>query len=117
MLNIYNWSKTDKKTKKKILDRAMFDISKIKEYVAGWIEVIKKEGDEGIVKYIRQFDNKSFNLKDLKVTRRDIEKAYKKVNPKIINVIKRQISISRQNALSKVRQETVLKSFLPGVQV
>ena len=117
MLNIYNWSKTDKKTKKKILDRAMFDISKIKEYVAGWIEVIKKEGDEGIVKYIRQFDNKSFNLKDLKVTRRDIEKAYKKVNPKIINVIKRQISISRQNALSKVRQETVLKSFVPGVQV
>ena len=117
MLNIYNWSKTDKKTKKKILDRAMFDISKIKEYVAGWIEVIKKEGDEGIVKYIRQFDNKSFNLKDLKVTKDDIEKAYKKVCPKIVEVIKRQISISRQNALSKVRQETVLKSFVPGVQV
>lgn len=99
------------------MDRAMFDISKIKEYVAEWIEVIKKEGDQGIVKYIRKFDNKSFNINDLKVTKDDIKNAYKKVSPKIVDVIKRQISISRQNALSKVRQETVLKSLVPGVQV
>lgn len=99
------------------MDRAMFDISKIKEYVAEWIEVIKKEGDQGIVKYIRKFDNKTFNINDLKVTKNDIKNAYKKVNPKIVDVIKKQISISRQNALSKVRQETVLKSFVPGVQV
>jgi len=117
MLNIYKWSETDTKTKKKIMDRAMFDISKIRDYVAEWIEVIKKEGDEGIVKYIRQFDNKSFTLKDLKVTKTDIERAYKKVSPKIVEAIKRQISISRQNALSRVGQETVLKSFVPGVQV
>ena len=117
MLNIYNWSETNKETRKKIMDRAMFDISKIKEYVAEWIEVIKKEGDDGIVKYVRQFDNKAFNLKDLKLTKDDIEKAYKKVNPKVVEIIKRQISISRQNALSKSQQETVLKSFVPGVQV
>lgn len=117
MLNIYKWSETNWATKKKIMDRAMFDISKIKEYVAEWIEVIKKEGDQGIVKYIRKFDNKSFNINDLKVTKDDIKNAYKKVSPKIVDVIKRQISISRQNALSKVRQETVLKSFVPGVQV
>lgn len=35
----------------------------------------------------------------------------------MVEVLKRQISISRQNALSRVRQETVLKSFIPGVQV
>lgn len=117
MLNIYKWSDTDSKTKKKIMDRAMFDISKIREYVAQWIEVIKTEGDDGIVKYIRKFDNKTFDLKELRVSKIDIEKAYKKVSPKVVDVIKRQISISRQNALSKVRQETVLKSFVPGVQV
>ncbi len=117
MLNIYKWSETDKKTKKKILDRAMFDISEIREYVAKWIDVIKKEGDDGIVKYIREFDNKSFTLKDLKVSKDDIKNAYKRVNPKVVEVIKRQISISRQNALSETRQETVLKSFVPGVQV
>jgi len=117
MLNIYKWSKTNKKIKKKILDRAMFDISEIREYVAKWIDVIKKEGDDGIVKYIREFDNKSFTLKDLKVSKTDIENAYKRVNLKVVKVIKRQIFISRQNALSKARQETVLKSFVPGVQV
>ena len=117
MLHIYQWSETDQQTKKKIMERAMVDISSIRDYVAEWIEVIKQEGDAGIEKYTRQFDNKKFDLKNLKVTKRDIENAYKKVNPKVIEVIKRQISISRQNALSKVRQETVLKSFIPGVQV
>ncbi|PIY72583.1 histidinol dehydrogenase [Candidatus Roizmanbacteria bacterium CG_4_10_14_0_8_um_filter_33_9] len=117
MLNIYKWSETNKKIKKKILDRAMFDISEIREYVAKWIDVIKKEGNEGIVKYIREFDNKSFTLKDLKVSKNDIKNAYKRINPKVVEVIKRQISISRQNALSNARQETVLKSFVPGVQV
>lgn len=117
MLNIYNWSKTDKNIKKRILDRAMFDISSIRDYVAEWIEVVKNEGDQGILKYTRQFDNKNFQLKDLKVSKEDIEKAYKSVNPKVVEIIKRQISISRQNALSKTKQETVLKSFIPGVQV
>jgi len=117
MLHIYQWSKTDQNTKKKLMKRAMFDISSIRDYVANWIEVIKQEGDAGILKYTRQFDNKNFDLKDLKVSKCDIEKAYKTVNPKVVEIIKRQISISRQNALSKVRRDTVLKSFIPGVQV
>jgi histidinol dehydrogenase len=117
MLTIYDWSKTNEQTKKKIMDRAMFDISSIRDYVSGWIETIKTEGDAGILKYTREFDNKNFELKDLKVTKSDIEKAYKAVDPKIVEVIKKQISISRQNALSKASQETVLKSFVPGVQV
>lgn len=117
MLQVYNWSKTDIKTRQKIMDRSILDISSIRDYVADWINVIKIEGDSGIVKYTRQFDNKNFNLGDLKVTKDDIKKAYKQVNSKVVEVIKQQISISRQNALSKVKQETVLKSFIPGVQV
>lgn len=117
MLQVYNWSKTDIKTRQKIMDRSILYISSIRDYVEDWINVIKIEGDSGIVKYIRQFDNKNFNLGDLKVTKDDIKKAYKQVNSKVVEVIKRQINISRQNALSKVKQETVLKSFIPGVQV
>ncbi|HSW97511.1 MAG TPA: histidinol dehydrogenase [Candidatus Saccharimonadales bacterium] len=117
MLHIYQWSKTNQQTKKKLLERAMVDISSIRDYVAEWIETIKREGDAGIVKYTRQFDNKNFQLKDLVVTKNDIKKAYQAVDPRVVDVIKRQISISRQNAMSKAKQETVLKSFIPGVQV
>lgn len=117
MFNIYRWSQTDPQLKKKISARAMFDISEIRDYVAQWMETIKNEGDDGIVKYTRQFDNKDFQLRDLHVKREDIEKAYQTVHPRIVEVLKRQISISTQNALSKARQETVLKSFIPGVQV
>src|SRR5947209_9002275 len=117
MLNIYRWSNTDEQTRKTIMERAMFDISSIREYVAKWLETIKHEGDAGIVKYTRQFDNKDFHIKDLKVKREDIENAYKVVNPKVVEILKRQISISKQNALSKAKQEVVLHSFIPGVQV
>ena len=76
MLTIYKWPQTDAKIKKKIMGRAMLEISNIREYVAEWIETIKKEGDAGIEKYIRQYDNKYFKIEELKVTKSDIEKAY-----------------------------------------
>jgi histidinol dehydrogenase len=117
MLKIYNWNKTATQTKKKIMQRAMFDLSKIQEYVSEWIDVIKKEGDNGIVKYVRQFDKKDFSLKELKVTEKEIANAYKVVPQQTVEVIKKQITISRQNAESKKNQQTVLKSFIPGVQV
>ena len=75
MLKIYQWSKTNKQTKRIIMERAMFDISSIRDYVSGWIEVINNEGDEGILKYTRQFDSKNFDLKNLKVTKYDIKTA------------------------------------------
>lgn len=117
MLKIYNWNETATQTKKKIMQRAMFDLSKIQEYVSEWIDVIKKEGDNGIVKYVRQFDKKDFSLKELKVTEKEIANAYKVVPQQTVEVIKKQITISRQNAESKKNQQTVLKSFIPGVQV
>jgi histidinol dehydrogenase len=117
MLNIYRWSETDEQIRKTILERAMFDISSIREYVASWLETIKNEGDAGIVKYTRQFDNNNFHLKDLQVNREDIEQAYKVINPNVVEILQRQISISKQNAASKARQELVLHSFIPGVQV
>lgn len=117
MLEIYNWATTDQKTKQRIMNRAMVDISGVKDYVAEWIEVIKNEGDKGIVKYIRRFDNKNFKLKDLKVTPQEIQEAYEKVDPRVIDILKRQINISRQNALSNIQADPPLKSFVPGVKV
>lgn len=117
MIKIYEWSTTDQKTKKMLMERASFDMSQIKDYVAKWIDVVKNEGDQGILKYIRKFDNKTFELKNLKVNRQEIEKAYQKVPRSVIDAIKKQIEISKQNAGSKVKTETVLKSFVSGVTV
>jgi histidinol dehydrogenase len=117
MLNIYRWSQTDQPTRQHITGRAMLDISEVKDYVARWMEIIRSEGDAGIVRYTREFDKPDFDLSELRVTRQDIEDAYRRVNPRVVDILKRQISISRENAVSKARQETVLKSFVPGVQV
>ena len=117
MLNIYRWSQTDPQTRQKILGRAMLDISEIRDYVAGWMDIIRTEGDAGIVRYTREFDKKDFDLKELRVTRADIEHAYQVVPSRVVDVLRRQIEISRENALAKARQETVLRSYVPGVTV
>ncbi|RJR15234.1 histidinol dehydrogenase [Candidatus Microgenomates bacterium] len=117
MLRIYNWSKTNQQTKQKIMRRATADIDGIRDYVNEWIQAVKTQGDRAVLRYIRQFDNKDFDLKNLRVNRQDIENAYRQVDPKVVEILKRQISISRQNALSRAKQETVWKSFVPGVSV
>ena len=117
MIAIYNWNKTDKKTREKVMSRAMVDISEVRDYVAEWIDVIKKEGDSGIERYIRQFDNKDFKIKNLKVTETEIKNAYKKVPAKVVEILGKQIAISRANAESKAKKETVMKEFVKGVQV
>jgi histidinol dehydrogenase len=116
-LKIYNWDLTDIKTKKKILERAMFDISQINDYVLGWIEVIRNEGDTGIIKYAREFDNKEFDLKDLRVSKQEIQQAYRNLSPKVFEVVQKQISISKQNAESRVEKGMYLNSFIDGVQI
>ena len=63
MLNIYRWSQTDTQTRQHILGRAMVDISAVKDHVANWMEIIKSEGDAGIVRYVREFDKKDFDLR------------------------------------------------------
>src|SRR6185369_2468664 len=98
-LKIYEWQALDAPEKKRIMERAMVDIASIRDYVAGWMETIKAEGDAGIVKYTRQFDDKKFKLSNLRVTPEDIAKAYKRVDPRVVEVLKRQIGIARQNAL------------------
>ena len=117
MLNIYEWDKTDRKTKTKILNRAMTDMSSVENSVRKWIDVIRTEGDNGIVKYVRQFDKKDFVLKNCRVKKNDIQEAYKKVSTKVVDTIKRQVTIARKNALSRAQQETVMQTFVPGVQV
>ena len=71
MLNIYRWSQTDPQTRQRIFERAMLDISEIKDYVARWMEIIKNEGDAGIVRYAREFDKKDFDLKELQFPHRE----------------------------------------------
>ncbi|OGJ50874.1 histidinol dehydrogenase [Candidatus Peregrinibacteria bacterium RIFOXYB2_FULL_32_7] len=96
MIQIYKWSEIDPKIKMKIMRRAVADIDSIKDQVALIIKDVKEKGDSALVDYIRKFDNPDFDIKNLKVSAEDIKTAYEKVNPQTLEMIKKQISISKK---------------------
>ena len=95
MIKILNWKKTAPELKEKILKRSQLDIESINEYVKEWIDKIKKEGDKAIIEYINKFDDPDLTLKNIKVSKEEIKKAYQNVAPDVLEAIKEQIRISQ----------------------
>lgn len=94
MIKIYEWSKTSAKDKQKIMARSQADMDSIADYVGGIIKDVRKNGDKALVKYTRKFDNKNFTASQVRVTKKEIAGAYKAVDPKVIEIMRRQIKIS-----------------------
>jgi len=117
MIKIYNWKTASSSDKEKIMKRAQADMESISEYVAGWIDKVKENGDQGILEYIRKFDDSDFTLDKLKVSEEDIKEAYEKTNPKVLEMIRRQISISKP--FHEKQAEQIVKEWkietVPGV--
>ena len=95
MLKIYKNSQLTGIARDKIFRRAQSDVDAIYSDVKVWVDKVRKKGDIALVEYIQKFDNPSFKINNLKVSQADIKKAYAKVSPKVVKIIKAQIAISR----------------------
>lgn len=77
----------------KIMDRSNVDISEAKQVAIVIIDSVRANGDKALIEYTRKFDNPGFT--DLKVSKKDIRDAYEGTNDKTIEMIRRQIRLSR----------------------
>lgn len=94
MIKIYNWKKTSKKDKERIMSRSQADMESLSGYVKDIITAVRSKGDAALVAYTRKFDNKGFTKEMIRVTKQDIRDAYKTVDPKVIAAMRKQIKIS-----------------------
>lgn len=117
MINIYIWDKISSKSKKRILKRSLADMESIKQYVAEIIKDVRKNGDEDVVRYTRKFDNPNFTADQIRVSKKDITKAYRTVDKKIIKTMREQIRIS--SAYAKAEKDNIVMDWkietVPGV--
>lgn len=95
MIPIYELNNIDNKIREKIFRRSQADIDSIYEDVKLWIDRIKKEGDKAILDYVLKFDNPDFKIDNIKVSENEIEYAYEKIDKNVLEMIKRQIYISK----------------------
>lgn len=94
MIKIYEWSKTSAKDKKRVMFRSQTDMESVSKYVSRIIKDVRVNGDSALVKYTKKFDNPNFTSRMIKVTKKDIVKAYSSVSPKLIRTMRKQIKIS-----------------------
>jgi histidinol dehydrogenase len=104
MIKIYQWNKTSSKDKERIMSRSQADMESIQTYVRGIIDDVRKRGDKALVSYTRKFDDKNFVQGKIRVTRKDIEAAYRKIDPNVVLTIRRQIRISSTYAKAEQRK-------------
>jgi histidinol dehydrogenase len=122
MIKILNWSQAPQKEKEKIMQRAQADMEAIKEYVAQWIDKIKTQGDKAIIEYVQKFDNKDFIIEKLRISKEDIDKAYKNIDPKVLKAIQEQIRISKAfhekqvESIERLWQTETIEGVITGVK-
>ncbi len=80
-------------TKKGILEdllkRSPNNYSQYEETVNGIISDVKTRGDQALFEYTLKFDRFSLNAGNIKVTRQEIDEAYAKMDPELVEVIRR----------------------------
>lgn len=120
MIPIYKNSELIGAARAKIFRRAQADIEAIMPDVKKIIEDIRARGDEAIIEYIRKFDDPKFTADQIRVSRADIEQAYKDVDPETLKWQKKQIEISKnfhQTHADKIYEDGEWEiEYVPGVR-
>ncbi len=92
-----------------LVKRSQVDTGDVQKRVEDIISNIRKNGDEAIFEYTKLFDRVELDGASIKVTRAEIEDAYKKVDAKLIEVIKK----AKQNVESFHQKQKENSWFSP----
>lgn len=105
-----------------ILSRARADIEKAKETVKPIIAGVRESDDRALIEYARRFDKYPLKKSEIRVSRAEIERAFGRLDRRIISAIKKQIKYARrfqraQLRLSAERWETELEKGVRAGQI
>jgi len=94
MISMYKLEKIPKQKLDFIIKRSGLDIEDVKEKVTSIIKYVQDYGDEAIQRYTEVFDG--VKLSSFKVTRKEINDAWKNIDSKLLEQMKRQIKYSKE---------------------
>ena len=84
--------------------RAQADIEAIAPQVRTIIDAVRKGGDDALVAYVRKYDDPTFSIERIRVSRGDIRKAYAAIPKETLKLMERQIGIARTFHLEQARR-------------
>lgn len=96
LIKFVEWKTVDRATKNTIMRRSQLDLEPARVVARDWIAKIAERGNEAVLEYIRQFDDPTVTLDQLRVTSSDIAAAYQQVPANTVEMIRKQIEISKE---------------------
>lgn len=93
---------TEKNILENMLKRSPSQYGEYESRVQAILERVKEEGDAAVFDYTRQFDGAQIGPENVRVTRQEMEEAYRQVDPKLLQVMKKAlVNIRNYHALQK----------------
>ena len=80
-----------KELMEKLSKRGMGEHGEYEETVREMVYRVKEEGDKALFSYIHQFDCEKINASNIRVTEKEIEEAYQKVDKKFLEILKKAL--------------------------
>lgn len=74
-----------------LLKRSPNSYGEFEDRVASIIETVKEQGDKAVFSYTKQFDKAEISAQNLIVTEEEIAEAYEKVQPELLDVIRKSL--------------------------
>jgi histidinol dehydrogenase len=118
MISIFELESISEKDLDKIMRRAHTEIDSVKPKVESIIQEVRKSGDEALVRFTKEWDDPDYTKDRLKVTKEDIEEAYKNTDPLVVERIREQIDLARRfHELQKEHIPAWEKELESGIKV
>lgn len=89
MLKIVRLWECSQSGREKLLERSELDVSSAMPKAAKIVADVRELGDDALLKYTRSLDGVRLDQKQLRVSKREIDTAYKQVDEKTVKAIKR----------------------------
>ena len=91
----------------KLLKRSPNNYDKYQDTVNEILENVKKNGDEAVFSYTKQFDHATIDSSNLYVTEEEINEAYEQVDSELVEIMKKSIANIRSFHEKQVRMRMV----------
>lgn len=118
-VRIYEFGTMSPQDKERIMRRSREDIGEVKKEVLPIIDDIRAWGDESVLDYLEKFDKVRLTRDELVVSRADIEEAYERTNPLVLEAIRKQIELSKrfhEAQLANINMQWEAET-IPGVRL
>lgn len=98
----------------KLISKSQMDISDVTEAVEGIIKSVRENGDQAVLEFTGRFDKVDLTLMDLKVSDKEIDEAYEKIDKKLLETI-RKAKINIQNFHDNQKEKSWFSTEKNGV--